>query len=266
MFSKIFKRERLMSRGIIGYILAFAGILALAFSTAYVSPIERARTLAFIGLGLTFWGFLLLYLKRERYVKSTLLDSTATASLEALSKIITELDYKGKAVYLPPKYLKDFKSGILYIPKKQEVEIPTVGEVAEEKTFSKNPNGLCIAPPGLNLTNLFEEELGTDFVRADLRYLQDNLPKILVEKLEIVQDVEISIEGNLVQVRLLDSVYGDYCREKRFSNICNSIGCPLCSSIACALSRATGRSVIIEKNDYSENGKTINVRYRILEE
>lgn len=262
MVSKTSKRKRLMSKGITGYILALVGILALVFSIAYVSSI-----LAFIGLGLTFWGFLLLYLKHERYVKSTLLDSTTTTSLETLSKIIAELDYKGKAVYLPPKYLKDFKSGILYIPKKQEVRIPIVGEVSEEKTFLKNPNGLCIAPLGLGLTNLFEEELGTDFVGADLRYLQNNLPRILIENLEIAQDIEIKTESNLVQIKLVDSIFKDVCREaSKFSNICNSIGCPLCSSLACALSRTTGKPIAIEKTECSENGKIINVQYRILEE
>jgi len=262
MVSKTYKRNRLVGKGIANYILALMGILALIFSIVYVSSI-----LAFIGLGLTFWGFLLSYLKRERYVKSTVLNSTATPSLETLSRIITELDFKGKAVYLPPKYLKDFKSGMLYILKKQEVKIPTVEEISEEKTFLRNPNGLCIVPPGLSLTNLFEKELGQDFIRADLHFLQNNLPRILIENLEIVQDVEINIEGNRVQVKLVDSVYSDLCKETRkFSNICSSIGCPLCSSIACALSRTTGKPVIIEENECSEDGKIINVQYRILEE
>jgi len=88
MISKTSKRKRLLSKGIADYILALMGILALIFSIVYVSSI-----LAFIGLGLTFWGFLFLYLKRERYVKSTVLDSTAAPSLETLSKIITELDF-----------------------------------------------------------------------------------------------------------------------------------------------------------------------------
>jgi len=97
--------------------------------------------------------------------------------------------------------------------------------------------------------------------------LQNNLPRVLIENLEIVQDIEINIEGNLVQVKLVDSIYRDLCKETRkFLNICSSIGCPLCSSIACALSRTTGKPVIIEENKCSENGKIINVQYRILEE
>jgi len=259
---RTFLKNAFRSPNAIKFSLLICGIFALACSVIFTSSI-----LAFIGLSLTFWGVLLLYLTQEKYVKFRLLDSTVIPSLEALAKIIKELDCKGKAVYLPPKYLKDFKSGMLYIPKKQEVRIPTVGEVSEEKTFSKNPNGLCIAPSGLTLTNLFERELGTDFVRVDLQYLQNNLPKILVENLEIAQDLEINLEGSLVQLKLTESIYKDLCKKTRtFPNICNSLGCPLSSSIACALSRTTGKPIIIEKTECSEDGKTINVQYRILEE
>jgi len=262
MFSKTPKRKRAASERISGYILALVGTLALIFSIVYVSSI-----LAFIGLGLTFWGALLLYLKHERHVKSKLLDSTALSSLESLSKIIKELDYKGKAIYLPPKYQRDPKSGIVYIPKKEESEIPPVEGISEQKTFSKNPQGICLTPPGLSLTNLFEKELGTNFARTDLAYLQRNMPKLFIENLEIAQDLQIEKENNIVSVTIVDSVYKDFCSEARkLQNICGSIGCPLCSAIACALARATGKTINIEKDETSEDNKTINIQYKILEE
>ena len=246
----------------IGLLLLLFGISALIISTIFVSSI-----LAFIGLGLTFWGALLLYLKHERYVKSRLLDSTALSSLENLSKIIKELDYKGRPVYLPPKYLRDFKSGIVYIPKKEEVEIPPVEEVSEEKTFSKNPQGILLTPPGLSLANLFEKELGTDFVRTDLSYLQKNMPKLFIENLEIAQDLQIEKQGSIVNIKITESVYKDFCSETRkLQNICGSIGCPLCSAIACALARATGKPITIEKDETSKDNKAITIQYRILEE
>jgi len=253
---------RLRIPNTIGLTLVFFGILALAGSMIFVASI-----LAFIGLGLTFWGFLFLLLKQETYVKSTLLDSTATRSLENLDRILRELEFEGKGVYLPPKYLKDFKSGIVYVSKKKGNKVPPLEEKLEEKTFSSNPNGLFIVPPGLDLTNLFEKEMGTDFIRTDLQELQDILPSLFVENLEIAQDLEFNMEDNLVNVKITDSVYKNFCKQaQKLSNICNSIGCPLCSSIACALTRATGKPVVIEKSEYSENDKTINVQYRVLEE
>jgi len=248
--------------GITGYILLSLGIISLILSILYESYI-----LAFIGLGLTFWGCLFLFLKQETYIKSTLLDSTTTQSLENLNKILTELDYKGKGVYLPPKYLKDLKSGIVYISKKKGTEIPPIEEKPEEKMFSTNPNGLYITPPGLDLTNLFEKELGTDLIRTDLQYLQNKLPNLFIENLEIAQDLEINIENNIVKVKITDSIYKNLCKKtQKLTKISNSIGCPLCSSIAIAITRATGKPIIIEKTEISEDGKTIEAHYQIIKE
>lgn len=245
-----------------GLLLLSCGILLLI-----VSILSEASILAFVGLGLTFWGALFLFLRSERYVKSKLLDPTMASTLETLSRILTELGYKGKAVYLPPKYLTDLKSGLVYITERENVRNLPLEEVSEENIFATNPAGIQIKPPGLSLTNLFEEELGTDFMRADLKYLRDNLPKLFIENLEIAQGLEINMNDNLVNIKIKDSVYTDFCRQaEKFSNLCNSIGCPLCSSIAIALTRATGKSVVIEECGYSEDDKTINVQYRVLEE
>lgn len=247
---------------LIGSSLLCCGISALLTSILFESPI-----LTFIGLGLTFWGALLFLLKQERLVKSELLGNVSISSLQNLSRIIAELNYKGKPVFLPPKYLKDFKSGIVYIPKKEEVKIPSPEEVNEQKLFSKNPQGMCITPPGLNLTNLYEKETGTDFMRADLKYLVENLPRLFIEALEIAHALEIDVEGNLINVKIMDSIYKNVCgMAQNLPNICGSIGCPLCSSIALALTRATGKPVVIEKNEYSEDADSISVQYRLLEE
>jgi len=250
------------SSKVIGYILLLFGTLSLIFSTFY-----EHVTLAFIGLGLTFWGALLLYIKPTKYVKTSLLDSTALSSLTTTSQIITDLNYKGKAIYLPARYLKKTKGEKVFIPSKKSLVIPPVEELAREKVFLKNPKGICLTPPGLDLVNLYENELRKDFAKVDLNYLQNNLPKLFIEDLEIAEDLEINIRDNMIRVRIAESIYKNLCKEARkLPNICNSIGCPLCSSIAIALTRAAGKPVIIEKNIISEDGKIIEAQYRIIEE
>ena len=246
----------------VGYILLLSGAIALVTSILYSSSI-----LAFIGLGLTFWGALLLYIKPTKYVKASLLDSTALSSLKTIDQIITDLNYKGKAIYLPPRYLKTLKGATVFIPSKKELILPPTEEVAKEKVFLKNPKGICLTPPGLDLANLYENELRKDFYKVDLNYLQNNLPKLFIEDLETAEDLEINIEDNMIQAKITGSIYKDICKEARkLSNICNSIGCPICSSIAIALTRATRKPVIIEKNNTSQDGKIIEAQYRIIEE
>jgi len=222
--------------------------------------------LAFIGLGLTFWGALILYIRPAKYVKASLLDSTVISSLKTVDQMITDLNYNGKAIYLPPKYLKELKGGKVFIPSKKNLRIPPAEEIAEEKVFLRNPKGICLTPPGVALANLYENELRRSFIEVNLNYLQNNLPKLFIEDLEIAEDLEIKVEGNIVKAKIKGSINKDLCNETReLPNICGSIGCPLCSSIAIALTRATGNPLIIEKTEASKDGETIEATFRLLE-
>jgi len=255
-------RTRTKPSGIIGYILLSFGIISLIPSILYESSI-----LAFIGLGLTFWGALLLFITPTKLVKADLLNSTIISSLKTINHIISNSNLKGKAIYLPPKYLKNIKGATVFIPSKKEIILPSIEEIAEEKIFLENPNGMCITPPGLGLTNLFEKEIGTDFIRTDITYLQNNLPKLFIEDLEIAENFEINTENSIIHVKITDSVYKNIYKETRkLSKISNSIGCPLCSSIAIALTRATGKPITIEKTEISNDGKTIEAHYKIIRE
>jgi len=230
------------------------------------SVFYSSSILAFIGLSLTFWGALLLYIKPAKYVKARILDSTVISSLKTVDQMITNLNYKGKAIYLPPRYLKDLKGGKAFIPSKENLGIPPVEEVAQEKVFLENQKGMCVTPPGLGLANLYENELRKDFMEADLNYLQNNLPKLLTDDLEIAEDLEINVEDNTIKAKITGPINKDLCNEtKKLPNICGSLGCPLCSSIAIALTRATGKPLVIEKTEVSKDGETIEASFRLLE-
>ena len=266
---------------LVSWFLLALGLIALAFSIIYASSI-----LAFIGLGLTFWGALTLYITTEEYVKQTLLDHTITPSLVALNQILTELKYQGKPIYLPPKYLKDFETTKIYIPKNKNTNLPTPEEIQqqENKTFLKNPEAALIIPPGLSLSKLFEKTLGTSFTKVDLEHLQQNLSKLFIEDLEIAENLEIQTKpskaakeltdsvslihskNDTIHVKTTNSIYKDICKEARqLSYICGSIGCPICSAIACAIAKASGKPVTIEKTEYTEDDKIIKVEYKITE-
>lgn len=257
---ELWKHKRKPS-GVAGYLLLLYGAMAIASSIFYTSSI-----LAFIGLGLAFWGVLFLFIRPVRYVKSSLLDSTSFSSLVTVDRLIADLDCKGKGIYLPPRYLKGLKEGTVFISSKEDITVPTMEEVAKEKVFLKNPTGLCLTPSGLGLTNLFETELETDFAKVDLNYLQDNLPKLFIEGLEIAKDFEMNVHDNMIHVKITESVYKDFCNEvrKKLSNVCSTFGCPLCSSIACALTRSTGKPIIIERIEPSTHGEVVEAYYRIL--
>jgi hypothetical protein len=260
---KLWKQGRKPSGRIAFIILAF-GAASVISSVFYESS-----SLAFIGLTLIFWGALLFFMKPIRYVKTSLLDSTGISSLTTIDRVISESNYKGKAVHLPPLpyFLKGYKGGAVYISSEKGTLLPPVHEVSGKKVFVKNPQGICIVPPGLSLVNLYEKELGKEFTQVDLEYLKNNLPRLFTKNLEIAKDLEINKENSLIHVKITGSVYKDFCKEvRKLSNVCSSFGCPLCSSIACALSRALGKPITIEKTEVSPDGDVIEAYYRVMEE
>lgn len=247
-----------------GWTMLGLGGAALVASILYVSQI-----LAFIGLGLIFWGAILTYIQTEEYIKENLLDATVLSSLATLNQIMQKLDYKGKAVYLSPKYLKDPEDNKAYIPKQKDEKLPTPEQMQEQETkfFIENPQGILLTPPGAELSKLFEKTLETSFTRIDLQYLQQNMPKLFIEDLEIAKNFEMKTEDNKVYVKIENSIYKNLTKEAtNLSNLYFSLGCPVSSAIACALAKAIGKPITIENQRISEDGKNTEIEYSILEE
>lgn len=270
--NEILKREALRSRrtptGKIGFILLAAGALTLAGSV-----LKTSSVLAFIGLGLTFWGALFLFARPIKFVRSTLLDSTAISSYTTMDRMIQDLNYKGKPIYIPPypkeaylpEYLKGLKEMIVFIPAEDILTMPTIEEMAKKQFLLKNPKGICIAPPGYGLVNLFEKELKTEFTQINLERLYSSLPTITVKNLELAKELEINSENNLIHTKITNSAYKDlYSKEQNLKSI-HSIGCPLASAIACALAKTTAKPVTVVKDTVSPDLNTIEVWYQTLE-
>jgi hypothetical protein len=246
-----------------GWALIGFGAIALITSIIYSSSI-----FAVIGLGLVFWGIIIKYITTEQYVKKTLLDTTTLSSLKIIDEMLKELNYNSKAVYLPPKYLREIESNKIYIPKHENIKLPTPEQILQEdKIFIRNPEAIVLTPPGNELTKLFEKTLNTIFAKVDLVYLEQNIPKLLIEDLEIAEDVKIEIENSIIRVRIENSIYKDICKEtEKLSDTSRSLGCPISSAIACTLAKATGKPIIVSKHQTSEDGKIIDIEYELLEE
>jgi hypothetical protein len=244
--------------------LIATGAIALLASMIYSSSI-----IAFVGLGLLFWGIILTYVRTDEYAKKILLDTTTSSQQATLNQIMQELRYEGDAVYLPPKYFRNPETQRAYIPEQRNVRLPKPEQIQEhEQDFLiEKPDGVLVTPPGAELSKLFEKTLKTNFARKDLRYLQQNMPKLFVEDLEIAQDFEMETQKNEIFVTIKNSVYSnaDVDAEQRLSAN-STLGSPLSSAIACALAKATGKPIIIEKQQTSEDGRDLTIEYRMIDE
>jgi len=240
----------------VGYLMLGIGLAALAISVALTSTI-----LTFIGLGLTFWGMLVFFIRPQSYVKSDLMSATAISSMKSVDEMMLGMGYRERGVYIPAESGK----AVVFVPSEPFSRIPQ-NTTVDGKLFLSDPNGLIVVPPGLALSNLIQKKLGFDLKNCGVETLIHRLPKVLVEDLEIVRDVEIKVEGNSVKFRLIDSIYADFCREVRGSSRRCGLGCPMCSALACILAVATGKPVLFEEDKDAGDGHTTLSEYRLLDE
>jgi len=254
--------------GKIGIIFIIPGALSLILSVVNNSPV-----LAFIGLGLTFWGALFFFIRPIKYVKSSLLDSTAISSYSTIDRIVKDLKYKGKSYYIPPypkevylpEYLKGLKDMIVFISADSDAGMPSIEEMAKTKFLLENPKGILAAPPGLGLLTQFEKELRRDITKLELSELCESLPQLILENFQLAKEIEMKTEKNQVHVKIFDSIYKNlYSREQNLKSA-HFLGCPLVSAIACAIAKTTGKIVTIHRDRISPDGQTIEVWYRFIE-
>jgi hypothetical protein len=245
-------------------ILITMGAIALFISVIYTSSI-----LAFIGLGLLFFGVTFTFIRSDEYVKKTLLDATASSQQATLKYIVQELQYDGREIYLPPKYFRNSEIYKAYISEQKNGRLPRPEEIQEhEQDFLiENPSGILFIPPGAELSKLFETTLRINFAKVDLQYLQEKMPKLFMEDLEIAQAFEIESKNNKIRVKIQGSVYvTSYKETEEQLGVHSTLDSPLSSAIACSLAKTTGKPVIIEKQQTSEDGKDVTVEYSTIDD
>lgn len=238
-------------------VLGFLSLAVAVFSNSYV--------LSFIGLGLTFWGALILYVTPSKHVKLELLNATVLSNLANTEKILSTAKVNNKGVYLPPKRLKDYTSSLIFVPAKPNEPLPTSEETDTETLHSKSPQGIFLTPPGLGLSKLFEKELKKQFIETDVEELQKELPKLL-DNLQITKTLTIQTENDIATVEMANHIFKDLCRETAKLELTHeTVGCPLSSAIACAFAKASGKPVTIEREMQNRDGST-RILYRLHED
>ena len=260
------KKAKGMPSAKIGLAFIIPGILALIFSI-----LNNSNILAFIGLSLAFWGALFFFLRPVKYVSSSLLDSNAIATYTTIDRIVKDLKIKGKSYYIPPypkevylpQHLKGLKETVVFISA-DTGGMPSIEELAKSKFLLENPNGICVVPPGLGVLAQFEKELRIDIAKLQISELCEIFPPLITENLQLAKEIEMKQENGQVYLKMIDSTYKNLYAAEDLKSI-HFLGCPLASAIACALAKATGKMVTIQKDNITPDGQTIEVWYSMVE-
>lgn len=240
--------------------MLLTGIGLTIVSAFYVSSL-----LAILGVSIIFWGIILLYVTPSKHVPLTLFNASHEGTAANIERLILELNLSESGIYLPPRNLKDTESSLVFIPKTPQTPLPTPDE-PNQKQLTNQKTGAFVTPPGAALMRIFEEALGDSFTKTELSQIQNKLPKLLTQNLELAENVEIQIQDNTVEVEITGSVLNEICKQTDSQpKTHNQIGCLLSSSIACALAKATGKPTIIQNEIRNQETKTTHITYQILE-
>jgi hypothetical protein len=242
------------------FLMLSTGMVGLIFSVFYNSQI-----LAFVGLGLVFWGATLAYVRGEESSKTVLLDAMSISPLIGLNQMLQRLGYEGDAVYLPPGYLKNPEANLICVSKQKNARLPTPEEIQTRENQATENSFILLTPPGNDLTVLFEKVLDTRFTMVDMKFVQEHVPQLFIDKLEIAEDVRMEIRNDFIRFDVESPTIKAVSEKTQGLAVTQSLGNPFSSAIACVLAKASGKLVKINGNHISQNGKIVTIEYSILE-
>jgi hypothetical protein len=227
-----------------------------------------------MGLGLTFWGALFLLITPTLYIEGKVAADTITPSYASTERILKDLDYKGKAFHVPPypqnaaipEHLSGLKEMVVFIPKDaQTVQPPSLQELAEGKFRLKNPRGILLSPPGLGLLSAIEQKTNVDFSKTPLQDVCKIMPKYILNDYSLAKEISLNLNENQIHIKMKDSIYQGFYTQTRSQQSLMLLGCPIISSITCALAKSAGKPLVIQKITPTPNGQTVEVQLEIVE-
>ena len=245
--------------------------LVLGVISLIASVDQESQILAFIGLGLAFWGVLFLFLRPEKYVTGSLLANAAISEYLTINEMIKDFQYEANAYYIPPfpnkgqfpEHLKDLKKPVVFISAKNESENPAIEKGTESNFLLTKQKVMFIIPPGLGLLTEMEKKLRRDFTTVKLGDLCEIIPRLMVEELNLAKNMKITLSENKVNLRMVDFLYKNLYRTKNDTQSISLLGCPIISAVACALAISSGKFVTIQKQLLSQDGLAILAEYNL---
>jgi hypothetical protein len=256
--------------GRIGVAFLVLGVVALIFSV-----IQGIQILAFVGLGLTFWGALFIMIVPTRFVEGSLLSAEAIPIYKTADRIVTSLTGEPTAYYTPPypenaplpDHLKGLKDMVVFITDDKVKVIPDIQELSEGKFIMHSPSGVAITPPGLGLLAAIENKTNSDFAKKSVEELCETLPHLILDNLGMADEIEMTIQNpSTLRLKLINSIYNDLYNPENSLKSASLLGCPIISAVACAVAKATGKPVTIQQIETSPHGLKINATLKIKQE
>jgi hypothetical protein len=253
----------------------FLGLFFMGIG-AYLMLFKKDPVLTRIGFGAVFIGAFTFIIIADKAVPKKLNDAQMLSNMELLYSLTTNLKLKGNGIYIPARgklskervFIPTQEKPTYHLPKLND-EMVFIPEIKDDMVkFNRkgtgknnsNPNqttdlGGLFIPPGLELLDTYEKEIGIKVKNIDINELDQYL-KVMIHGLDLVNDLSIKKDnGKNVRVKIKHSGYKEICTQvtKDMGKLSEQTGCPICSSVLCAVTRSLGKEVRILQAESKEN-------------
>jgi hypothetical protein len=254
-------------------LLIAISFLILGIAILDASFLSGSQVLAFIGLGITFWGALFLLITPQKHVEGSFLVTSTLPAYMTIDRMLKDLESKNEAYNIPsytredvnlPEHLKGLKEMVTFIPEQNSTGLAEIEDIAKGKFLIKNPKGLLITPPGIGILDKIEQKHNIDLTKIPFSELNETLPNLLSD-LYLTKEIKMTTNENEATIEINDSLYKNlYNQEYNLKSI-TLLGCPLVSAAACAIAKSTSKPTMIQKIETTPNGKTITATFKIVQ-
>jgi len=245
-------------------LLAIGAVITLVAYPSYNGS-PSASVLMMVGIGALFVGAVTVFLNTERFISQKVAEDLNLSSVIVVDDLLRDLRVKNRGVYLPSSMTGTNVK--VFIPLRREYEVPAKVHLAEDRAFLidlANPaqEGVLLKPLGYHLFAHTTRDLKVDWRDASIETegaeepqqeqqdtLAEKLQDVLVKGLELADKVDVSQNDGELSVRLHNTPYTGTCQSigEEAPQVCEQIGCPLCSMIACIYTEYADTASVLEE-------------------
>ncbi len=263
---------------ITGAVLLAIGAIVTIIAYPSYNISSNANVLMMVGIGALFVGAVTMFLNTETFMSQKVAEDLNLSSVVVVDDLLRDLRVKNKGIYLPSSQTGGPIK--IFIPLRRDYTIPKKIELTSDKAFliglsNTAQEGVLLKPLGYHLYRYTCEDLKADWSespanidadeeeieagRTQRSSLAEQLQDVLVKGLEIADKVTVSLTEEGMRVRLQNSAYSSTCRSltEEAPQVCEQIGCPLCSLIACIYTEYTDTACTIAEAQNDERDITV---------
>ncbi len=230
-----------------------------------LNKLEGQRDIFLVSaIGFVFLGTFGVFVLSERSLPATVSSAQMLGTAMAARDVGRGLSLTGNAMYLPAK--KGLTRERMFVAASAG---PATAPAALTDDLAVSPGkdgstpGLLVEPAGLELLESIENDNGTDLDGIGLEAAEGSL-QVMKHSLNLLRDFHFKERDGRTVLRVEYKDLLDACRRvrKEMPDTCRQSACVGCSCLLTAAARATGKIVVVEKVDNSQDQVVFTLELR----